>query len=173
MRNRIAGRRWGSWSIAGTRTPIGSSSIRSWGQAATSWSPNLGQTLSGGSRRRNSVWSRLARNNRLFFAFLARLLVGAVGVVQELERQLQQPFRDSTIAVGWFGDVGIFERSVFRDEAIRRHDRLRHGAVTSRASDVREQLPHELAGVARVADVAHRRHERSVDDARKKRQFVS
>src|SRR4029078_11157034 len=86
-RSQIAGRRWGSWSIAGTKTPIASSSIRSWGPAATSWSPT----------------ESLTRSNRLFLAFLAGLLVGAVGVVEELERQLQQPFGDSAISIGGRG----------------------------------------------------------------------
>src|SRR5262249_8106551 len=52
-----------------------------------------------------------------------------------------------------------------RAERAHGDDRLRHRPVAAGAADVGEEPPHELAGVLRIAEVAHRNDERLVHDA--------
>ena len=131
---RTACRWWANWWTAATRTPIGSSSIR-WSGPAASRSPS--RPTSSGPRSSG------------FLLPLATLLVlvGGVALVQELQRLLEDLRRH-----GFAG--GLAELLLVRRH---RHDRLGHRAVAAGAADRAEDLPHELAGVARVAQVAHRR----------------
>ena len=86
----------------------------------------------------------LASRDSLAVSFLRS--AGSGDVAQEGRGHLAQAQRD----------VRVAQVAVLLDEALPRHDGLGHRAVTAGAADVAEPALHELAGVPRVAEVAHR-----------------
>src|SRR5690606_572533 len=117
-----------------------SSSIRWWAPAASRWPPAI---RSG------------ARSSR-FAVALARPALAGRGLVEELERVLDEPRRDG----------GRIEIAELRPVGVGGDDRLGHRAMAAGAAEIAEVLLHELAGIARVAQVAHRHDERAADQAR-------
>src|SRR6266850_4574152 len=87
--------------------------------------------------------------------FRDQALLRRLVLVQELERQRQD----------LAGELVGLQVAVLVTEPAQRHHGLCHRAMAAGAADVREVLPHELARVARVAEVADRHHQRVVDDA--------
>src|SRR5262245_58637204 len=75
--------------------------------------------------------------------------------VEELEHQLQDALVDATALVG----------AEFLLECFERHDGLGHRPMPAGTSDVAEPALDEVAGIARVAQVADRYDEAVVDDA--------
>src|SRR5690349_2194315 len=64
------------------------------------------------------------------------------------------------------GDADARQVAELTTKAFHRHDGLGHGAMPAGAADVREVRLHELAGVARVAEVPDAHDELAADDAR-------
>src|SRR6185503_4906730 len=103
--------------------------------------------------RSSEAGRRQRRNNTLR---LDQPLVAGLVLVEELERHgedaLGKPFGLQVAKLG--------------AERGQRDDGLRHRAMAAGAADIGEIFPDELAGVARISEVAHRHDERVVDDAR-------
>ena len=76
-------------------------------------------------------------------------------LVQELERHRQDAL----------GELVGRQGAELAAEGLDGDHGLGHGAVAAGVADVGEVLPHELAGVARVAEIPHRHHERVADEA--------
>src|SRR5687767_3102954 len=75
--------------------------------------------------------------------------------MQELLQQIRHPLTETLV-----------DGSEARLKRLEGHYCLGHGPMTAGRAEVDEITPDEIAGIASVAEVAHRHHERSVHDSR-------